>query len=239
MIREAIEYVVGLGQVKTIKVNDQEYSIERLNHIKQPSPAELNLTTLTGLVEYVKSSVDKDFHDGELIIHVVNPNEVNVYSPLHNDAGRHTYVSCKPILPKITFNNFIGLEEMNVMLQSCFVPAVGSVSEVLKVIGNVKEENVQTIGDDGVSQQVVAKTGIATVSNVVVPNPVKLAPYRSFPEIEQVSTDFVLRMQSGGRVALFEADGGMWRVEAASKVADYMKTTLITQVLDGKVKIIA
>ncbi|MEK4398363.1 hypothetical protein [Bacillus sp. FSL K6-2860] len=30
---------------------------------------------------------------------------------------------------------------------------------MLKVVGNIKEEAVQTIGDDGVSQQVVAKAG--------------------------------------------------------------------------------
>lgn len=49
----------------------------------------------------------------------------------------------------------------------------------LKVVGNIKEENEASIGDDdGTSQSVVEKTGVASVSNVKVPNPVLLAPYR-------------------------------------------------------------
>ena len=223
MLKDAIECIVKLGQIKTLEVNKHTYSPDHLNLIKEPSPAALELTTLTGLVGYVKSAVDGEFHGSELLVQVVSPSEVRIYSPLCSDASRHAYVTCHPILPKIILNNFIDVEEMNIMLQSCFVPSIGSVSDVLKVVGNIKEENVQTIGDDGISQSVVAKSGIAIVDNVKVPNPVTLAPYRSFPEIEQVETDFVLRMKSGGNIALFEADGGAWRVEAARRITEFLE----------------
>jgi hypothetical protein len=43
---------------------------------------------------------------------------------------------------------------------------------------------------------------------------VKLAPYRTFPEVKQALSQFVLRARNQGEtieLALFEADGGRWR----------------------------
>lgn len=42
---------------------------------------------------------------------------------------------------------------------------------MLKVVGNITEAQVKTIKDDGVSQAIVAKVGVATIGNVEVPNP--------------------------------------------------------------------
>jgi hypothetical protein len=51
---------------------------------------------------------------------------------------------------------------------------------MLKVVGNIQEDNVKSVSDDGTSQAVVARIGVASVGNVEVPNPVTLAPYRTF-----------------------------------------------------------
>ncbi|KHO31340.1 hypothetical protein OR63_10900, partial [Clostridium tetani] len=82
------------------------------------------------------------------------------------------------------------------------------------------------VGDDGVSQAATIKTGVASVNEVKVPNPVVLAPFRTFPEIEQPESKFIFRMQSGPRAALFEADGGAWRNEAMIKIKAYLEEQL-------------
>ena len=221
MIREALEYLVGLGQIKTLGIGGQTYSPEKLQLITTPAPQNIELTTLTGLIDYIDKGIDIGFHLDNIFLHVASPTEVRVYSSLCNDATRHMFIVCKPILPKIALNIHIDIEQMNVMLQSCFVQT-DDIANVLKVVGNIREEQVQTIGDNGVSQSVVAKAGIATVEDVNVPNPVNLAPYRSFPEIEQVESKFILRMKSGPTAALYEADGGIWRVEAANRIVAYL-----------------
>ena len=81
-----------------------------------------------------------------------------------------------------------------------------------------KEDAIKSISDDGVSQAATIKTGVASVNDVKVPNPVVLAPFRTFPEISQPESKFIFRMQSGPRAALFEADGGAWRNEAMMKI---------------------
>jgi len=80
--------------------------------------------------------------------------------------------------------------------------------------------------DDGVTQAVEAKTGIARVENVTVPNPVTLRPYRTFLDVaEQPKCLFVFRMRQadkGPECALFEADSGLWKLEAIRQIKDWL-----------------
>jgi len=51
-------------------------------------------------------------------------------------------------------------------------------------------------------------TGVAAVENINLPNTVTLKPFRTFAEVSQPESEFVLRLKEGNRVGLFEADGG-------------------------------
>jgi hypothetical protein len=105
----------------------------------------------------------------------------------------------------------------------------GDRAKVLSIVGNIKEESVKNTGDDGVTQTVTARAGIARVENVEVPNPVMLYPYRTFREVAQPGSLFVLRLRTGQvapTCALFEADGGRWRLEAIDRIAAYLREKL-------------
>src|SRR5690606_26037278 len=123
-------------------------------------------------------------------------------------------------------------------LQSAFVKNDDR-DVILKVVGNVKEEDVKTYGDDGVSQSVTAKVGVATVGQVEVPNPVSLKPYRTFAEVEQPESEFIFRMKNGPRCSLFEADGGAWKLQAISNIKSYLSAALEEEVQSGQLIIIA
>jgi hypothetical protein len=110
---------------------------------------------------------------------------------------------------------------------------------LLKVIGNVEEKNVRQTGDNGIAQAVTIKTGVATADDVLVPNPVSLAPFRTFLEVEQPISDFIFRMKDGPKGAIFEADGGAWRNQAISNVREYLEVELFAEVELGKITIIA
>jgi len=111
------------------------------------------------------------------------------------------------------------------MLQSSFIENEDR-NKLLKVSGNIKEENVKSVGDDGVSQSAAIKVGVASVAEVVIPNPVILAPFRTFPEVEQPLSKFIFRMQTGPQCALYEADGGAWRNVAMESIKEYLKARL-------------
>ncbi|QIC07653.1 hypothetical protein GOP56_20015 [Brevibacillus sp. 7WMA2] len=235
MLKSALEYLIGLGNVEIQDIGGQAFSTQKLHHVTASVPDHIPVNSLSGLIEYIKSSFDGD---KELMVHVVSPTEVQCFTTFNRDYQRNFMICAKAMIPQFRFDNWYDPENFNIKLQSCFV-ANEDRDIMLKVVGNIKEESVNTVGDDGVSQAVVAKTGVATVANVKVPNPVLLKPYRTFVEVDQPESDFIFRMKSGPSCALFEADGGAWKLEAMRNIKEFLAENLQEQVETQKVVIIA
>ena len=226
MNKEAMEYLVNLGEKDDpIIVLDQgTYSRVNLSRVTEPVANALTVSTLTGLVDYIKGNVDK--LKGELLIQVTSHETVRLFSPLNEDRKRELFVEAEAILPSnVQYDRFLDTERFNIMLQSSFVD-IGDKSILLKYTGLVKDEAVKQLGDDGVKQQVTIKTGVASVGQAEVPNPVSLAPYRTFPEVEQPISKFIFRMKEGPSAAIYEADGGAWRNKAIKNIKEYLEKEL-------------
>lgn len=235
MIKEAFQYLVGLGNKEIKEINGQDYATGNLQLITESTADPIHLKSLSGLVEYLKSNFDKT---GDVMIHVQDPTTVTAFSTVNNDSNRDKWLVSKAFVPSFNFDTFYDAESFNIKLQSCFLKNADS-EIVLKVVGNIREENVQTFGDDGISQSVTAKVGIAQVGDVKVPNPIMVAPYRTFSEVEQPESKFVFRMRDGAKCALFEADGGAWQLEAMDNIEDYLSNELSDLIEAGTVHIIA
>lgn len=235
MIKEAIQYIVSLGNVDLYNENGQTFSTQPLHLIKEPTAASIQVRNLSGVVDYLKSNFDTT---EQKMVHIVSPTEVVAFSTLNGDQKRDEYIRATADLPSFSFDRFYDTEAFNIKLQSCFVKN-GDRDIMLQVVGNIKEENVNTFGDDGISQSVTAKVGVATVAQVQVPNPVVLAPYRTFVEVAQPESEFIFRMQKGPTCGLFEADGGAWRNSAMNNIKDYLQTALEEEIQSEKVFIIA
>lgn len=215
-----------------VEIDGREYSTTALHdpRKKLEEPTTIQLHSLDGLIDYLAANLD-ELKANDCMVHVASPTEVRIVSRLQGEfQQRFEYAAAKTRnITQGFFGVFWLLEEFIIALQARFVQTDDRAS-VLGVVGNVKDEHVKTVGDDGTSQQVTARQGVATVENVTVPNPVTLAPFRSFPEIDQPASPFILRMQSAGgelTAALFEADGGAWENEAIGRITAY---------LDGKVQ---
>lgn len=235
MIKEALQYIASLANTKIENVDGQEFSTQPLHLIKQATPECLNVRNLSGFVDYLKSNFDGPV---ELMIQVTSPTEVRAFTSFNRDFERNVLIHANALLPDFDFGHWYDTESFNIKLQSVFVSNEDR-DIMLKVVGNIKEEQVRSTGDDGVSQLVTAKSGVATVGDVKVPNPVKLAPYRTFVEIEQPSSDFVFRMKDGPRCALFEADGGAWKLQAMQNIKNYLQKELDGELEAGNLFIIA
>lgn len=235
MLKEAMQFLLEKAGVRLEKVGDQVFSTQKLYEVPQATPNTIEVHSLSGLVEYLHSEFDSD---DKLMVHVSSPTKVVCFSQLNRDANRNHMVQARAMLPEFAFERWYDAENFNIKLQSCFVESPDR-DIMLKVVGNIKEESVNTIGDDGVSQAVVAKTGVATVANVKVPNPVILKPFRTFVEVEQPASDFIFRMQSGPKCALFEADGGAWKLEAMNRIKAYLADALKREIAQRRIVIIA
>ena len=95
---------------------------------------------------------------------------------------------------------------------------------------NITDQQNEQYSDDGVTQQVVIKSGVAHKDNAIVPNPVNLTPYRTFLEVDQPASDFIFRIRknegSAPTFKLVAADGGTWKAEAVANVKKYLEEAL-------------
>lgn len=201
---------------------------------KLTPPVPLKVHTLSGLVDYLAANRDQ-LPLADLSLHVVGPGLVNLVSKLEGDfAQRFTYAQAELFdrlgsVSGFAFGQFIELERMNIALQALFAPTHDR-DAVLAVLGNIRTDNGVQQEDDGVGQRVTVRGGVHLVAETRVPNPVVLAPFRTFDEVEQPASPFVLRVKEAGAAgvtaALFEADGGAWRTVAVGRVATWLRDSL-------------
>ncbi len=116
------------------------------------------------------------------------------------------------------------------MLQTQFVKD-DVTDKLLKIVGNLSDETSVKTLDDGYSQQVTAKVGVVSVENVELPNPVELRPYRTFREVEQPLSKYVLRMRRNAAskdvsCALFDVGQDAWEIEAIKNIKAWLTKEL-------------
>lgn len=197
----------------------------------QFQPAALPVTTLAGIRDYLKSNVDK-LDPSTLLINVVDPTTVHVYRAIEGEEQqfrRALYMTSRAVVPALAFDSFVDSEVFSVVLASRFVQSDARDSLVV-MLRSIRENQVKETIDSGLAQEVNVQKGIALTGNVKVPSPVKLAPFRTFSEVAQPESEFIVRLKAGrggedGRpeVALFEADGGRWRLDAIASVAEWLR----------------
>lgn len=243
--KEAIQYLQESAvdpKNRIVEKNNRMFQFDSEGNGKEILPRSilaanpLNLNTLTGLINYIKSNLERQTK--KLYLHVLSEKIVQLVGCLEEDGRREVLVISSAITPEFPFGRYLNAEEFIINFQSKFLKN-NDRDILLKVIGNVVEENVKNTGDDGISQSVEIRSGITSRAEVKVPNPVKLAPYRTFSEVEQPTSDFVFRMKEGPLGAIFEADGGAWRNNAIVNVREYLKEELEKEISEGKITLLA
>jgi hypothetical protein len=198
----------------------------------------LETETLTSIVDYIKSKTDNASMDPnrKFVVHVAGYNSIELYKELNEDKERDHLISAEFECSDFPYGIFQPIENFIINLQSLFVQDE-NVKALLEFVGSVKNDSSAEQTDDGVSQKVTVKQGIALAKVAKVPNPVYLRPFRTFSEIEQPQSAFVFRLRkndvSGVTAALFEADGSAWKHETISKIQ-----TFLTDELEGQPVII-
>lgn len=231
MIKEALQYLVELGKAEEHTINGDTYSDKPLHRIDMyiPKANAIEMHTLTSLVDYIKSDVDA--MSEKMIVEVASPTKVNLFSQLDYNRDREKLVSVSARVPEFSFNNFMDQEKFCINLQSKFIddPQTDR-SLILKFAGTVETGTVADYGDDGITQKATVKTGIVSKGDAIIPNPVKLRPYRTFLEVEQPISEFIFRMKQdkydGINCAIFEADGGAWQIAATKAIKEYLQFEL-------------
>jgi hypothetical protein len=235
MIREAIEKILSLAPPTRVEMGERTFFDRKLVPDLLPEPKTLTIHTLSGIKDYLKENPD-GLDLNTVLLHVLSPTEVNLFSRLTGPfEQRKEFLAAQHLMPTFQFDKYMDIETFIVELQAKFVQDE-TTAAILQLVGTISDEIIATYADDGVTQGVTAKTGLGRVEQRAVPNPVTLRPFRTFNEIEQVPGRFVLRLRSGvaagarPSVALFEADGGAWQLEAIRRIQHWLRTAVPEEV---------
>lgn len=229
MIREAIDRVMELARTEIIDVAARKYSTKELKPVYEPEPKRLHFSTLTSLIDYVEANFDQI--NLPFKVHIESPTLVRLISEIHGAFQQRTvFVEASHNEPsKFQPDTYYDLETFCIKLRTCFIGSQFT-EDLLRIFGNVKGESVTQWSDDGFSQKVQSKRGIALVEDVKVPSQVILKPYRTFREITQPESIYIVRVKGNQdkppSVALLECEGEKWKLFAFDAIKAYLVKSL-------------
>lgn len=224
-----------LDDPKLIELAGRPYTTKSVVPFKEPTPEPICVSTLTSLADYVKGNPD-NINLSTHLLRIASPTRVVLESALSGPfLQRHQLIVAEAkTLPHVAFGTFLPVADFNIMLLSAFC-ADENRNQVLSITGNITSGAQVTQADDGISQEVTVKAGIARKAMADMPAGIELRPYRTFTDVsQQPASNFVLRMKetpNGVHVGLFEADGGAWRGKAIAGIKSFLDHELT---VDGK-----
>lgn len=235
MIAEAINKILLLAPPNLVKGEDGLTRADKELHlVKTPMAGAVTVWTLTGFMQLIHEKIEK-LDPQSVFIHVESHLEVALLARMSDAFGRRGRLieaHCANDVGQFKFGQFQDSEPFIIGLQSCFVPGVGDIDYVLRMASNLAAEAVTTADDDGISQRVAMKAGVVLKAQETVKARVKLSPYRTFREVDQPTSEFVLRLRTSHNedqppvCALFEADGGRWKLDAMNAVAAWLSRNI-------------
>ena len=237
MLREMIEKIESMAKPTFYEVDDQVFANQQLIHVadKKPMPRCIDLTGLDSICKMVRNEAE---HVGlQIFIQVKDYKSVSVFTELDEDEDRLYLYNCVADTPAVTMNRFMAYENAVIELRSLYIPNKGT-EYLLQLLSSISNESKVTSSDNGVTQQVEARSGIALNSMVKIEPRVTLQPFRTFVEVAQPESEFLLRINDRGEIGFFPADGGVWKLEATRNVAAYFEEKLHDMIEAGSVVVI-
>ena len=219
MIKEAMAYLLELKRELLVEVAQRNYSTGSLLPVKEPERERFEFHTLSGLLDWTESD-DVE----ECFIQVVNWKSVVATGKLFGDFKQREVFASASLIEHdaFPFGRYLELEEFIIKLQCYFVDSTAK-KALIDMLAKIDTAEVIQSEDDGIAQKVVTKNEINRRAKTDVAPIVDLRPYRTFLEVDQPRSPFLIRMQhvKGDlpSAALFEADGGAWKISAISNIA--------------------
>ena len=237
MLKEFVNRLLELAAPTIHEVDGSVYSNQQMVLVqdRKPMPSCIDLTGLDSVCKMVRNEAE---HVGlQIFIQVKDYKSVSVFTALDADEDRLYLYKCVADTPAVTTGRFMAYENAVIELRSLYIPNNGT-EYLLKLLSSISNESKVTSSDNGVTQQVEARSGIALNSMVPVEPRVSLQPFRTFVEVGQPESEFLLRINDRGEIGFFPADGGVWKLEATRNVAAYFEEKLQDLIDTGAVVVI-
>ena len=218
MLAKMIDKIVSLKETKIFEIGGQTYTDGHLTRIPPhvDRPEAISVSGLDGVCKLIRTELEKV--DTTIMVQAKSYKSVEVMTTYLPDFSRNILYRAEADAPGLR-TGFRGREVALIELRSLFIPNEGT-AYLLDLLSRMTDENSVSTKDNGVTQTVEARQGVAL--NALV-------------EVEQPESEFLLRVDPDEGIGFFEADGGIWKLEAKKNIADYFKANLADLIEAGKV----
>lgn len=228
---ESIRDLATKNQIITDEKTEISYSPREFHPILpyEAIPDSLFVSSLDSLIGYLSENIEGITMDRLMVI-VNNPESVDLieaYKGIRARRVNYMRVTLAEKLPKFPFDHYLDPEDFLIKARAMFLPSK-DLETIITMVSKLTVQNEVTTSDDGMSQQVSVKKGISggLAEKESTKGKYFLAPYRTFREVEQPVSEFILRFQAREdrqpKVALFDSAGGMWRLQAMQGIHRYI-----------------
>lgn len=228
----AVKEIAALEDAsKTIMVDGKTFSRETFRPVyHDPRPAALAGSTLSGLVDYMRENREKIDLEACMLF-IESPSRVSLIERFGGESKARTILFVAELdqhLPEFPFNSFLSVEDFIIKARALIVPGT-SLDGMISLVSRVTEQNSIVALDDGISQEVQVKKGVSgsMAYGETTKGVYSLAPWRTFRECSQPESFFILRLKATQdglpRAALFDAEGGSWRLAAVASIKEYLE----------------
>ena len=233
MLAKMIDKIVALKETKTFEIAGQTYADAPLTrippHVDRPDC--ISVSGLDGICKLIRTELAKI--NTVIMVQAKSYKSVEVLTTYLPDFSRNILYRAEADVPGLR-TGFRSREVALIELRSLFIPNEGT-AYLLDLLSRMTDENSVSTKDNGVTQTVEARQGVALNALVEVKPRIQLQPFRTFLEVPQPESEFLLRVDPNEGIGFFEADGGVWKLEAKRNIADYFEKNLKDLIEAGKV----
>lgn len=226
MFQEALKYLYELRPLCDLKVIDGlNYQADgrTLSLLLPPLADGVSLTTLSGLLELLEFGIEEQTEEQlavDYFLKVADHTKVGLVVKNVDKYGRRPWLVTVNAMTseQFKFGSYLTPDEFMIGLLSKFVQS-DERDKLITLASSLTSESSTEANDDGITQNLVVKSGAALKRSIESKPRVTLAPYRTFSEAVQPESDFIFRVKKVAdnqppNCALFEADGGAWKAQA-------------------------
>jgi len=209
MMKEAILHLQNSHEPKCISSGERNYIAYNGNMMEvKPHFITLEVQTLEGILGYTQAELTPTLD----FINIMSPTHIVGYGTVGKSQYRAQLLTAKAKTKEFPYGRQLSMEDFILNVQVCFAECDDK-AELLSAVSRVVQNSQVVQEDDGITQTLEIKSGIALKENKRISPVRNLEAYRSFPGFASPAAPFLFRAhkdEKGVKFSLTDMAGDNW-----------------------------